>query len=106
MDDLKTPSQPQTLALSQTCYLLSDPTRWSLLRELGQGEALPVQELARRVGQSPAATSRHLGIMRRLGLVTTGYGRLYALAPAYQPADGANTIDFGHFVARLNGPPA
>ena len=83
---------------------LADATRWRLLWELGQGEALPVNELARRLGRSPTLISKHMGILRAAGLVTAGFGRLYQLAPAMRPPPGSRLADFGHCLLRLDVP--
>ena len=90
------------LSLDQVCRLVSDPVRWGILRELLKGEALPPLELARRVGRSRDAVSKHLGVMRRSGVVVTGFGRLYSIAPAFRAACGADgTFDLGHCLLRL-----
>lgn len=91
--------------LEKLARLLSDPARWTILRELAKGEPLPVSELARRVGRSADMTSKHMAVLRDAGVVVTGYGRLYQLAPAYRPAPGATTLDLGHCHLTLDPPP-
>ena len=102
MSDENRPIHPTKLDFKKTAHLLSHEVRWRLLRELGQGEALPPSELARRVGMTPNATRRHLVLLRQGGLVMTGYAGLYSLTPDYRPAPGATTIDFGHCLIRLD----
>lgn len=63
---------------------------------------MPVYELGRRMGITPAAASKHVALMLRIGVVTAVYGRLYALAPAFRPPPGTLEIDFGHCVVRLD----
>ena len=104
MNDTNIPALPPTLGLKDIALLLRHLGRWALLREMCRGEALPRSELARRTGQTLAVTSRHLGLMRRMGVVVVGYGSLHSLAPAYRPAPGTATIDFGHCVVRLDMP--
>ncbi len=84
------PPDPATLA-----RVLGAPGRWALLGELARDEALPVAELARRAGISREQTSKHMLMMRRLGLVVKGWGGLYALAPAFAPAPGSRDVRFG-----------
>ena len=96
--------QPPKLSLASVTLLLSDPTRWQLLRELAKGEALPVGELARRLGRNRDAISKHLGVMRRVGVAAAGFGRLYSLVPAFRPAAGTAVLDFGHCTVRLDTP--
>jgi hypothetical protein len=94
---------PPPVPLAHLARCLGDPARWILLRELGKGEALPVKELARRAGCSPDMGSKHMAVLRAAGIVVTGYGRLYQLAPAFRPAADAEFIDFGHCQLRIAG---
>jgi len=102
MRDPVPPSTPPLLPLDSICLLVSDPTRWRLIRELAKGEALPVSELGRRLGRNSSAVGKHLAVMTRVGVTQSGFGRLYSLAPAFRPAEGK--IDFGHLVMRLDTP--
>jgi len=104
MSNTQTPTNPPALTLEQACHLLSDANRCMLLRELSKGETLPMLEIVRRSGFPRHVIHRHLALLSKLGVVTRAYGRLYVLAPAYRPAPGVNTIDFGHFIARLDTP--
>ena len=91
------PTNPSpVLSLKQVASLLKDPARWTVLHELCKEPALPVNELARRIGRSPSTTSKQMALMLKLGVVKVGYGRLYSLAPAFRPAPGALEIDLGH----------
>jgi len=90
------------LSVADVSSLLGNPARWIALRELCKEPALPVYELGKRMGITPAAASKHVALMLRIGVVTAVYGRLYALAPAFRPAPGTLEIDFGHCVVRLD----
>jgi len=48
---------------------LGDPTRRALFERLARGEALSVRALTERAGVSQPAVSKHLGVLRRAGLV-------------------------------------
>jgi DNA-binding transcriptional ArsR family regulator len=48
---------------------LGDPTRRALFERLARGEPLTVQALTERAGVSQPAVSKHLGVLRRAGLV-------------------------------------
>jgi DNA-binding transcriptional ArsR family regulator len=48
---------------------LGDPTRRALFERLARGEALTVAALTGRSGVSQPAVSKHLGVLRRAGLV-------------------------------------
>lgn len=90
------------LSVAEVASLLGNPARWIALRELSKESALPVYELGRRMGITPAAASKHVAMMLRFGVVTAVYGRLYALAPAFRPVSGTLEIDFGHCLVRLD----
>lgn len=99
-----TPPSPSAVSLEEFCRTFAEPTRWNIIRELSKGEALPVQELARRVGNTRPMTSKHLALMRKRGVVVVCYGRLYRLAPAFQPKPGDRVLDVGHCIMRLDAP--
>ena len=48
---------------------LGDPTRRALFERLARGEALTVRALTESAGVSQPAVSKHLGVLRRAGLV-------------------------------------
>lgn len=98
------PPDPPRLDFETVCFVLNAPVRWRILRELAKGEALPVQELARRLGVGPSLISSHVGVLRTAGLAVVGYGRLYSLAAALRPAPGSATIDLGYCILRLDQP--
>ena len=104
MSESNTLAKAPALALEPLTLLLNDPARWFVLRELAKGEPLPVHELARRLGRSTDSISKHLAVRRRVGGAVVGFGRLYALAPAFRPAPGTAVIDFGPCVVRLDSP--
>jgi hypothetical protein len=83
---------------------LADVTRWRILLELGKGAALPVGELAKRTRRKAPAISRHLALLRRVGLVENVYTTCYALPSALQPAPGATVIDLGPCLLKLDAP--
>jgi DNA-binding transcriptional ArsR family regulator len=67
--------------MPSTFEVISDPSRRRLLDLLRNGPA-PVGELVAATGMSQPNTSRHLGVLRRAGLVTSrraGRQRLYEL---------------------------
>jgi predicted ArsR family transcriptional regulator len=80
---------------------LSDATRWRILLELGQGDALPVGELAKRTGRRPDAISKHMAHLLRAGLVERAFSTCYRLPEAMRPGPGEKTIDLGPCVLKL-----
>lgn len=57
-----------THALLPTLAALADETRWSILSELGRGEA-SASALAGRMPVSRQAIARHLSVLQEVGLV-------------------------------------
>jgi DNA-binding transcriptional ArsR family regulator len=71
-------------SLDRTLAALSEPTRRRLLERVGRG-ARRASDVGRGLGVSRPAISKHLGVLRRAGLVTVderGRERIYRLAPA------------------------
>jgi DNA-binding transcriptional ArsR family regulator len=72
--------------LDGTLSALADPTRRRVV-ELLRSERLRASTIAARVGMTPAATSRHLRVLRGAGLVVVesedddARARVYRLAP-------------------------
>jgi DNA-binding transcriptional ArsR family regulator len=60
-----------TDALSATFQALADPTRRAILARLASGEA-DVSELMRPSGLSQPTISKHLRVLERAGLVSSG----------------------------------
>ena len=61
---------------------VAEGRRRDLIAELSQGEAFSVGELAERLGMRQPAVSKHLGVLRKVGLVSVikdGRLRLYRL---------------------------
>lgn len=97
MEDTPTPA----ITLAGISRVLGDPSRWAILRELGKGEPLPVNLIAKRIGVTKDSTSKHMAVIRKAGIAQPGLGRLYTLTPSCRPAPGATHIDFGHCLIRL-----
>jgi predicted transcriptional regulator len=81
---------------------VSSSIRWRILRELAMGDQLMVAELAERIRQSNDVTSKHLGVLRRAGVVIHGRNRLYQIAPQFLADKTERLIDFGYCLLRLN----
>ena len=93
------------LKLKDIVWCAGSLPRWRILAELAKGEALPTQELAKRIHVSPNATSKHLNQMQRVGLLERGYADLYRI-PQRFVVPGERAIDYGAMVLRLDYPDA
>jgi DNA-binding transcriptional ArsR family regulator len=78
--------------------VLSEATRWRILFELRKGHALPVGELAKRVGREPDSISKHMAYLRRAGLVERVFSTCYKLRDGLRTDEG---LDLGPCVLRL-----
>jgi predicted transcriptional regulator len=90
------------LSLETLVFALSDQARWRLLAELASGEGRMIMELARRIGRSTNATTKHLQALTKAGILIKR-NRLYQLAESFRPAAGSREIDLGACVIRLDG---
>jgi DNA-binding transcriptional ArsR family regulator len=84
---------------------LADKTRWGIVQEL-LSRQLPVNELAERLKVSPYNVSKHLRILRDVGIVTTtrkGKHIHCAIVPAFQhrAANNENRLDLGCCIFRF-----
>ena len=65
---------------------------------LARHDLVSVKRLASTCGLSASATSMHVRVMKKTGIIEQGMGRLYRLyrlTPAYRPAAGQDYLDLG-----------
>lgn len=107
MPTLSTPPTPggTPLPLESLASALADPLRWRILADLSRGEPRMVLEIARRFDRPPSTISKHMGVLRRAGIVVSGSGGLYRIADRFRGAPGQREIDLGVCLLRL-GPVA
>jgi DNA-binding transcriptional ArsR family regulator len=91
-----------TLPLDRVLAVISNSTRWRLLRELASGDQLMVLELAERCKISADLVSKHLAILRNAGIVLQGRNRLYQIAPQFLTDKTERILDFGYCLLRMN----
>ncbi|MBL9154327.1 MAG: helix-turn-helix transcriptional regulator [Verrucomicrobiales bacterium] len=89
------------LPFGATVKAIGDPLRLRILRELGSGDRLMVTEIAGRLRVSANLVSKHLAVLRRVGLVDIRQ-RLYGM-PRHVIVDGdRQTLDLGFCVLKLD----
>ena len=70
---------------------IAEPRRREVIDVLADGREYPVGELVARLGMSQSAVSKHLGVLRKVGVVTVikrGQHRMYRLnATELKPVD-------------------
>jgi DNA-binding transcriptional ArsR family regulator len=85
---------------------LYEPIRWRILSELSSGEPRMVKELAKSLKCSPSLASKHVGVLRRAGLITVGRAGVYLIPPHFIVSAAERHLDFGHCLIRLPEPAA
>ena len=83
---------------------LGDPIRWAILRELASGDRLMVVEIAKRVGKPADTVSKHLAVLRKVGLAVVKQ-RLYSMPPEFLADPEKRVLDLGYCVLRLDSLP-
>ena len=89
--------------LDKLIAALAAPVRWGILGELTAGEPLMVKELAERLNCTPTLISKHIAVLRRLGLVRVGRAGVYFIPPQFVRSTAERHVDFGHCLLRLPG---
>src|SRR5438128_6772850 len=82
------PPNPASLPLIACDALMSalySQSRWKILKALCEGEPLGAGDLAPIAGCTPSATSKHMRVLVEAGICVQGRGRLYRIAPRFQP---------------------
>ena len=104
------PSNPPELASGPTlpfvslAKVLGEPLRWEILRELASGDRLMVVEIAKRVGKPADTVSKHLAVLRKVGLAVMKQ-RLYSMPPEFLADPEKRVLDLGYCVLRLDSLP-
>jgi DNA-binding transcriptional ArsR family regulator len=90
------------VAFNRLVTVVSDASRWRMVRALASGEMLMVSELAEVARVSADSASKHMALMRETGIVTQGRNRLYQLRPEFIVDRSERVVDFGYCLLRLN----
>src|SRR5438093_193752 len=85
---------------------LSEPLRWDILGALARGRALSVSDLAAQLGRDPDLVSKHLRVLRDVGVVVAerdaendSRRQLYEVPGEFVTAPG--TVDLGFCMLRF-----
>jgi len=98
------PSSP-ILNRDRLIIATSNPIRWQILRAMHDGgEAWGSGDIARLTGITVSGASKHMRVLLEAGICVQGRGRLYRLAPQFQPRPGSTPriLDLGHVILRLD----
>ena len=90
------------LSIEKLTRALGNSTRWLILAELSQDQALMVTELSVAIRKSVSYTSKQLIILRETGAIEQVRGRMYAIPAQYHPAPGI--VDYGYGPLRMKPP--
>jgi DNA-binding transcriptional ArsR family regulator len=89
------------LPFGATVKAIGDPLRLRILRELASGDRLMVVEIAGRLRVSANLVSKHLAVLRRVGLVDI-LQRLYFLPRPFIVDGERRMLDLGFCVLKLD----
>jgi hypothetical protein len=93
------------LDLESVAFVVGNSTRWTILKQLCDGEGYGATDFAGILGCTSTAASKHLQILVKAGICVRGRGKLYRIAPGFQPEPGKKQLDFGHCLLRLDFQP-
>ena len=94
----KLPVLPLETVLTAIC----NACRWRILAILADGQGYGAPDIAGMLGITYPGAYQHLLILRNAGIIVQGRGRLYRIAPAYQPDPAKRILDLGHCLLRLD----
>ena len=72
------------------------------LKSRVEHEVLPAAQLAKNVGVTPSALTKHVANLRRRGMIEHWHRKLYRIPKRFRVA-GENALDFGSALIRLDG---
>jgi DNA-binding IclR family transcriptional regulator len=78
----------------------------TILTALCDGEPLGASDLAKLIGCTVTAASKHAHVLAAAGIVMQGRGKLYRLVPGFQQQPSQRVLEFGHCLLRLDRPVA
>ena len=94
------------LPIEKLLPAMCEPIRWRILSELSSGAPLMVKEIAQRLKCSPSLASKHVGVLRRAGLIIVGHAGVYLIPAHFIVSATERHVDFGHCLIRLPAPAA
>ena len=110
---MNTPNTPVPTASTVPAHLHPDkdallkaigsPLRCGILTEMISGEPRMAVEIAKKVGITPAMTSKHLAVLRRAGLIVLSR-RNHQIPRHFILNAELGHLDFGHCLLRLKPP--
>lgn len=100
--DMETPDAG-SLGMGKLALLLAAESRWLMLEELSKGGAFSVTELSRRARIGVSAGSKHLILLAKAGIVVSGKGKLYTLAPGVLAEGEGREVRMGICTLRFSG---
>ena len=93
--------KPRELSLDTVLRIISCRTRWQILDALLTTEAMVPIDLAKALSLHVDNVSKHLVLMKRLGVIEQRIGRAYSVNPRYR-VPGERALEFGAALIRLD----
>lgn len=82
-------------------FAIGSPMRWGILSQLSAGQPLIIIEIAERMKSDANLVSKHMGVLRKAGLVTANRVGQYSIAPQFPVTPAERSVDFGHALLRM-----
>jgi DNA-binding transcriptional ArsR family regulator len=105
MNSNSTPATASALPLTFPGFttLVGSETRLRALSAFcSEGGVMAVSDLAARCGVSPNAMTKHMAVLRQIGVVEQGPGACYQLTARFRLPAGARELDLGYAVLKLD----
>jgi DNA-binding transcriptional ArsR family regulator len=87
--------------VKKTVLAISSLLRWKIIALLLE-DPRTSSELARKLGRTPNAITKHLAVLIEAGIIYRSHGKVCHLAKHLHPPPGSTEIDLGPCVLRLD----
>ena len=101
---MSTPPKPRAKAnipLQSLLTAISNTIRWRIFDELLQHGGMTTIPLAERIGVEFSTLTKHMQLLKNLGLLEQGMGKIYSIPKRFL-VPGERALDFGPVVLRLD----
>jgi predicted transcriptional regulator len=90
-----------SIPLQSLLTAVSNTIRWQVFDELIQHGGMTTLPLAKKIGVPFSTLTKHLQLLKRLGLLDQGMGKIYSIPERFR-VPGERALDFGPVVLHLD----